>query len=80
MFKTAEEITRYFINDGWSTNISFRELSEEEASKNGCTFLINKIKKGNKFYIMNICNNIYDEKGKLIFFGNVGIVGNLNKM
>ncbi len=66
-FKTVEQITNKFIKDGWGKNTSFEELSLEEVSENGMS-LVAGIKKGIKYFKMNICNTIYDDKGKVVLY------------
>ena len=68
MFKTTEQITNKFIKEGWSKNTSFEELELKEAEKEGLSFVIEGIKKGRKYFKMNICNNIYDDKGKIVLY------------
>ncbi len=66
-FKTVEQITNKFIKDGWSKNTSFEELSLEEANKHG-SWMVNEIKKGKKYFKMNISNNIFNDKGKIVLY------------
>ena len=68
VFYTTEQITKKFIEGGWNKNISFKELSLKEAEEAGYTFAITGINKGRKYFIMNICGNIYDDKGKLVMY------------
>ena len=68
VYKTAEEITQKFIKDGWTENTSFSELSLEEAKERGLLFVIGGINKGHKYFKMNVCGNIYDDRGKLVMF------------
>lgn len=67
-FTNAEEITRFFINDGWGEDTTFSELSEKKAREKGCIFAVNGIKKGRKYFVMGICGNIYDDNGKIAMF------------
>ena len=66
-FKSVEEITTAFINDGWSEDTAFTELSFDDARKIG-EYFIDLMKKGTKLFRMNICGNIYDDTGKLLLF------------
>lgn len=68
MFKNAEEIAKSFIEKGWSEDTSFSELSIEKAEKIGNTNIIIGMKKGKRYFKMNICKHIYDENGELIMF------------
>lgn len=43
---TAEEIKKKFIDDGWSKDISFYELTLEEAKEKGYLFAVDGINKG----------------------------------
>ena len=70
-FNSSQEITEYFIKNGWTKDTSFSELTLEEAEKRGYYFAIRGLKKGHKFFIMNICENIYDEYGQLKLFGKL---------
>lgn len=65
---TAEEMTKKFLKDGWGPNTSFSELTLDEAKEKGLRFVIEGINKGRKFFRMNVCNNIYDDTGKLVSF------------
>ena len=67
-YNSAEEITRAFKQNGWGNNISFSELTLEEAIKRGHHFAVNGIKKGRKYYKMTNCGNIYDDIGKIALF------------
>lgn len=68
VYKTAEELAKKFIEDGWGDDTSFTELSLSEAKERGLSWAINGISKGRKYFKMNICGNIYDDKGKLLMF------------
>jgi hypothetical protein len=68
IFKTIEQITSKFIQDGWSKNISFKELEIKEAEEKGLLFAIEGIKKGRKYFIKNDSNNIYDDRGKVVWY------------
>lgn len=65
-YKTTDEIAKKFIEDGWSDNTSFSELSLEEATERKLMWAVNGIINGHKYFVMNICGNIYDDKGKLM--------------
>lgn len=67
-FRNAEEITTFFINNGWGENTTFSELSENEAEEKGYSFAVNGMKKGRKYFVMNDCGNIYDDNGKIAMF------------
>lgn len=67
-FKTAEEITKSFISDGWNTDTSFSELTLDEAKEKGYLFAVNGIKKGRKYFKLDATGNIYDENGNLVMF------------
>lgn len=68
MFKTVEQITNKFIKDGWNTNTSFKELEIKEAEEKGLLFAIAGIKKGRKYFIKNDSNNIYDDRGNVVWY------------
>lgn len=68
MFNTVEQIRDKFIKDGWNESVSFQELSMKEAKEKGYLSVIADINNGRKCFKMNICGNIYDDKGKLIYF------------
>lgn len=65
---TSEQITSKFIKDGWNQNISFEELSLEEATQKGYSFAINGIAKGRKYFKMNASGDIYNDNGKIAMF------------
>lgn len=77
-FITAEEITKWFIKEGWDENISFSELTAEEAYEKGYTFALNGMAKGRKFFRMNATGNIFDDNGNIAMF-NVAISLNSNE-
>lgn len=66
-YKSEAEITAAFINDGWSKNTSFTELSFDDAREIG-KYFVDLMLKGTKLFRMNICGNVYDDTGKLLFF------------
>lgn len=68
MFNDIEQIRDKFIKDGWNESVSFQELSMQEAKEKGYLFIIDGINKGKKYFKMNVCGNIYDDRGKLILF------------
>lgn len=67
-FKNAEEITKFFVNDGWGKDTTFSELSEKEAKEKGYYFAVDGIKNGRKYFVMGVCGNIYDDSGKIAMF------------
>ena len=67
-YTNVEEIRQGFIKQGWNENISFKELSYEEATKKGLLFAMINIQKGRKYFIMDTSNNIYDDNGKIALF------------
>lgn len=67
-FRNAEEITEFFINDGWGENTSFSEVCLEEAKEKGYGYIIRGIKNGEKFLKMNVSGNIFNENGRLVLF------------
>lgn len=68
IYASAEEITQKFIEDGWSKNISFSELTLEEAKEKGYLFAIGGLIKGRKFFIMNNGGHIYNDKGEVLMY------------
>lgn len=66
--ETVEQITKKFIKDGWSKNISFTELTLEAAKQKGYTFAINGIIKGKKYFEMNVTGNVFNDNGKVIYY------------
>ncbi len=68
MFNDIEQIRDKFIKDGWNESVSFKELSMQEAKEKGYLFIIDGINKGKKYFKMNVCGNIYDDRGKLVLF------------
>jgi hypothetical protein len=68
IFTNVEQIRDKFIKDGWSKNISFVELSLEEAKEKGYLFAIRGIAKGEKYFKMNASGNIYNNKGKVLIY------------
>lgn len=68
MFNNIEEIRKAFINDGWSKDTIFTELTLNAAEKEGLLFAIDGIKKGKKYFRMNISGNIYDNNGEIVFY------------
>lgn len=67
-FENAEEITRFFINDGWGENTTFSELTEKEAKEKGYCFATSGMKKGRKYFVMGVCGNVYDDNGEIAMF------------
>lgn len=66
-YKSEAEITAAFINDGWSKNTAFTELSFDDAREIG-KYFVDLMLKGTKLFRMNICGNVYDDTGKLLLF------------
>lgn len=68
-FTTVQEIAEDFIKKGWSKNITFTEVTLEEAEAKGfCYNMISVIKSGRKYFKMNVSGDIYDDTGKLVYF------------
>jgi len=67
-FANVEQIREKFIKDGWSDNISFEELAFKDAEEKGYSFVLDDIAKGEKYFIMNNNGNVYNNKGKIVFF------------
>lgn len=68
MFKNVEEIRKAFVNDGWSKNTTFTELTLNEAEKEGLLFAIDEIKKGKKYFRMDTSRNIFNSNGEIVFY------------
>lgn len=71
LYSSVEEITKAFIQEGWSKDASFHELTEKEAKEKGLTFAQRGIAKGAKFFVMNVTNNVYNQNGQLLCYGNL---------
>lgn len=71
MFNNTKQIRDSFVKNGWNESVSFDELSLKEANEKGYTFAVSGIINGKKYFKMNVCGNIYDDKGKVVIF-NVG--------
>lgn len=67
-FDTIESIREFFINDGWGKNTDFTEYSFEDAQKDGCLSIMENIKKGKKYFKMNITGNVFDDNGNISFY------------
>lgn len=67
-FTTCEQIRKFFVADGWNENITFAELSLEQAIEKGLNFAVSSIQKGRKYFVMNPSGNIYDECGRIAYF------------
>jgi hypothetical protein len=67
-YQTIEQITKQFIKDGWNKNTTFTELSLKEAEEKGYLFAVDTIKKGRKYFKMNISNNIFNDEGKIALY------------
>lgn len=65
---TVEEMKKKFVNDGWSKDISFSELTLEEAKEKGYSFAVDGINNGQKFFVMNGNGNIYKSNGEIACF------------
>lgn len=70
---TVEEMKKKFIDDGWSKDTSFYELTLEEAKEKGYTFVVNGISNGQKFFVMNGNGNIYKSNGEIAYF-NIPVI------
>ncbi len=68
MYNNAEEIRKAFVNDGWSKNTTFAELTLNDAEKEGLLFAVDGIKKGKKYFRMNVSGNIFDSYGEIAFY------------
>ena len=68
IYTTVEEMKKKFVNDGWSKDISFSELTLEEAKEKGYLFAIDGINNGQKFFVMNGNGNIYKSNGEIACF------------
>lgn len=71
LYRSVEEITTAFIREGWSKDTSFHELTEKEAIEKGLTFAQRGIAKGAKFFVMNVTNNVFNQNGQLLCYGNL---------
>lgn len=67
-FKNANEITRFFVDDGWGKDTNFSELSEAEAKERGLHFAIRGMEKGRKYFKMAVSGNIFDDNGKIAMY------------
>lgn len=65
---TAETMAEKFRKDGWNEDVSFNELTIEDAEKIGCTSMIGRIRKGHKYFRMAVSGNIFDEKGNIVLY------------
>lgn len=65
---TAEMMSDKFRKDGWNEEVSFTELTLEDAEKIGCTSMIGRIQKGHKYFRMAVCGNIYDQEGRIVLY------------
>jgi len=68
MFNNVEEIRKAFIKDGWSKDTTFTELTLNEAEKEGLSFAVDGIKKGKKYFTMNVSGNIFNSNGEIVFY------------
>lgn len=67
-FNTVDEIRDQFIKEGWSKDTEFIELTLEKAKEKGLSWAVDDITKGEKYFVMNETNNIFDNKGECVFF------------
>lgn len=67
-FTNIKQIREEFIKDGWNEDISFEELTLEEAKIKGYIFAVDGIKKERKYFKMNVTGNIFDDKGKVVLY------------
>ena len=67
-YKSVEEITNAFIDNGWSEDISFTELSRKDAESKGHLFIAHDISNGKKYFVMNGSGNIFDDTGRIALF------------
>lgn len=70
-YSTCEEIKEAFVKDGWGNDTEFSKVTIEEAKDKGYSFIARYINEGRVFFRMHVSNNIYDDTGKLILFGNI---------
>ena len=73
IYTTAEEMTKKFVDDGWSKDTSFYELTLEEAKEKGYLFAVDGINNGQKFFVMNGNGNIYKSNGEIACF-NIPVI------
>lgn len=64
---TCEEMKNKFEKNGWN-NVYFEEVTQEEALKKGMLYMINEISKGKQFFRMIGSGNIFDSKGKVVYY------------
>lgn len=66
----------HYFNDGFyveGIQIAFYfdgigNKPENEASEKGYSFAVNGIRKGRKYFVMNVSGNIFDDNGKIAMF------------
>lgn len=66
-YKTCEEIQEAFIADGWGSDTTFTEITDEEAEHHGY-YIKQAFSHGRKFFRMNVSGNIYDDEGKIALY------------
>lgn len=66
-YKSVEEITTAFLKKGWS-NITFSEVTIDEARERGLLFALPMISKGKKVFKMNETGNIYSDTGRVLIY------------
>lgn len=64
---TCEQMKENFEKVGWS-NIHFEEITKEIALKEGLTFAISGIEKGEQFFRMIETGNIFKENGEVVMY------------
>ena len=79
MFKNTEEITEYFVKNGWAADTFFEEVTLTEAQDKGLLSVINGINKGQKFFKMSN-GNIYNNAGECILFNTLTACNSNKKM
>lgn len=67
-FSNVNEIREHFLKTGWCKEISFYELTAEEASAKGYLFACHGIQVGRKYFVMNGSENVYNEYGDIACF------------
>lgn len=65
---TVEEMKKKFVDNGWNKDISFSELTIEEAREKGYLFAVAGIANGQKYFVMNGNGNIYKGNGEIAYF------------
>ena len=65
---TVEKMAEKFRKDGWSQNVSFTEMTLEDAKEIGCFSIEERIRKGFKYFKMVSSGNIYDHCGNVVMY------------